>query len=232
MSSFFMLSAFVVVSQEDKISENVKEFHKIEIDSLYREDQFYIGLTYNTFSQQPPGLSQQKFSVGLNGGFQRDMPINKSRTLAIASGLGLAINNYHQNLRIAQDAGVNSYEIINSQTAYDKNKFFQFLAEAPVEFRWRTSTYESHKFWRIYGGVKFSYLLSDRSVYQDSAGKTIIRGNKDFNKFLYGAYFSAGYNSVNIYAYYGLTPVFKSAKIGAEKIAMNALNVGLEFYIL
>jgi hypothetical protein len=31
-------------------------------------------------------------------------------------------------------------------------KFTQLLVEVPLEFRWRSSTFESYKFWRIYGG--------------------------------------------------------------------------------
>jgi hypothetical protein len=41
----------------------------VKIDSLYREDQFYFGFTYNTLQEKPSGLSQKKFSVGLSAGF-------------------------------------------------------------------------------------------------------------------------------------------------------------------
>ena len=36
------------------------------IDSLYREDQFYIGLTYNLLQKRPKGVSQNSFSSGLS----------------------------------------------------------------------------------------------------------------------------------------------------------------------
>jgi hypothetical protein len=71
----------------------------------------------------------------------------------------------------------------------------------PLEFRWRSSTFESYKFWRIYGGVKFSYLLYDKSVLKTAGTK---RSCSDFNDFLYGVYLSGGYNTINLYAYYGL----------------------------
>jgi hypothetical protein len=70
----------------------------MKIDSLYREDQFYFGFTYNTLQEKPSGLSQKKFSVGLSAGFLRDMPINDDRTIAIASGVGFSYNNYNENL--------------------------------------------------------------------------------------------------------------------------------------
>ena len=61
----------------------------IAVDSLYREDQFYVGFTYNLLLDTPDGVSQNKFSSGFTGGFQRDMPINKKRTMAIATGLAI-----------------------------------------------------------------------------------------------------------------------------------------------
>ena len=165
-------------------------------------------------------------------GFLRDMPINKKRTIAIATGLGISYNNYNQNIAITELNQTHVYTIIDPKTTYNKNKFSQFLVEVPIEFRWRTSTYESHKFWRIYGGFKMGYLLYDKSIYQDVNGKISITNNKDFNKFQYGTYISAGYNTINVYAYYGLNSLFQSAKVGNESLDMNAMNIGIIFYIL
>jgi hypothetical protein len=229
LSCFLLVSFFNVYSQD---SEKLQKSQNIKIDSLYREDQFYMGLTYNTLQQKPSGLSQNKFSTGLSLGFLRDMPINKNRTIAIASGIGFTYNNYNQNLAITEVNGTPVYSIIDSKTVFKKNKFSQLLIDVPVEFRWRTSTYESHKFWRIHGGLKFSYLLSSKSVFDGDQGKTTVRSNKDFNKLLYGTYIAAGYNTFNVYAYYGLNSLFKSAKINSEDIAMSSFNIGFIFYIL
>lgn len=226
---FLFLLALPIFSQENISTENAP---KIKIDSLYREDQFYFGFTLNTLQKKPVGLNQDKFSSGFSTGFLRDFPINKNRTIAIAPGLGFAYNNYNQNLSITQTNQTLVYTIIDPNTSYKKNKFSQFLVEVPIEFRWRTSTYESHKFWRVYAGFKMSYLLYDKFVYDDSQSKIVITKNKDFNKFLYGAYISSGYNSINIYIYYDLKPLFKSAKTNIDSIDMNSLNVGIIFYIL
>jgi len=204
----------------------------IKIDSLYREDQFYFGFTLNTLQHKPAGLKQNTFSPGFSTGFLRDMPINKSRTVAIAPGIGLSYNSFNQNIVINGTNQSPLYSIIGSQTTYSKHRFEQFLVEMPIEFRWRSSTYESYKFWRIYGGFKLGYLLYDRSIYKDGIGKIVVSRNNDFNKSQYGAYISAGYNTINVYAYYGLNSLFKSAKIGNESLNMNAMNIGIMFYIL
>ena len=160
------------------------------------------------------------------------MPINRKRTIAVASGIGFTYNNYNQNMAISGTAETPLYTLISSDTKYSKNKFTALSFDVPVEFRWRTSTYESHKFWRIYTGIKFSYVLYDKSVFNSSMGKVSINGNKDFNKLQYGAYISSGYNTFNLYAYYGLNSLFKSAKINDEAVNMKAFNLGIIFYIL
>ena len=229
LGCFLFLFVFPVFSQENANTENVP---KAKIDSLYREDQFYFGLTINTLQNKPVGLKQDKLSLGFSTGFLRDFPLNKKRNVAIAPGLGFTFNNYNQNLAITGSNNTPVYTVIDLDTEYRKNKFSQFLVDVPLEFRWRTSTYENHKFWRIYGGVKLSYLIFDRSVYEDALGKIVVTNNKDFDKFQYGTYISAGYNTINVYAYYGLNSLFKSAKTNTESIDMNTLNIGIIFYIL
>ena len=229
LCSFLFLCVLPVFSQEKANTDNVP---KTEIDSLYREDQFYFSFTLNTLQNKPAGLTQDKFSAGFSAGFLRDIPINKKRTFAIAPGIGFAYNNYNQNLAITEVNDVPVYAIIDPLKEYDRNRFSQFLVEVPLEFRWRSSTFESHKFWRIYGGFKMGYLLYDKSIYQDNQGKVIVANNKDFSKFQYGAYIASGYNSINVYAYYGLNTLFQSAKNATESIEMNSLSVGVIFYIL
>jgi hypothetical protein len=225
---FLLFTFYNVFSQNIEVENSTN----IKIDSLYREDQFYFSFTLNTLQNKPKGLSQDKFSSGFSTGFLRDIPVNKKRTVAIAPGIGLSYNNYIQNLKITELNQVPVYSIIESDVTYNKNRFSQLLVEVPIEFRWRSSTFESHKFWRIYSGFKMGYLLYDKSIFEDADGKIAVNNNKDFNKFQYGTYISVGYNSINVFAYYGLNTLFKSAKTTTETIDMNTLNVGIMFYIL
>ena len=225
----FLLFTFGTVFSQDT---DVEKTTVVKVDSLYREDQFYFSFTLNTLQNKPKGMSQDKFSSGFSIGFLRDFPVNKKRTVAIAPGFGLSFNNYNQNLKITELNQVPVYSIIESNVTYDKNRFSHLLLEVPIEFRWRSSTFDSHKFWRIYGGFKMGYLLYDKSIYEDSNGKIAVKNNKDFNKFQYGTYISAGYNSINVFAYYGLNSLFQSAKTVTETINMNTFNVGIMFYIL
>jgi hypothetical protein len=227
-SCLFLISFFNVFSQEEKpeITPVVK------IDSLYREDQFYVSVSYNLLSDTPEGLKRDKFSAGISAGFLRDMPVNKKRTIAIAAGLGLTYQNYFQNLTISENTEGLVYGV-NDYNEFVSNRFRQYLVDLPIEFRWRNSTYESHKFWRIYTGLKFSYVLSSKSVLDDGENTYKINNNPDLNRFQYGAYISAGYNTWNIYFYYGLNPMFKDVKtVLGEDVKMKTMNLGLIFYIL
>lgn len=235
--NLFILAFFTTLcafAQETEVKAEVKDEIQFDaIDSLYREDQFYLNITYDALQRRTDGITQNKLSPGLGFGFLRDMPINKKRTVAIAAGLGYSLAIYNQNLGISEVGGVNQYQIFDSEVSISKNKFSLHFIDLPIEFRWRDSTPESHIFWRVYTGVKLSYLFYDEYKSQTSIGNFKQSNNKDFNQFHYGIYIAAGWNTWNFYAYYGLNPLFKSsAKIDNQPIDMNTTNFGLMFYIL
>lgn len=226
----FFLNIFIFFSVFNAFSQEVPDFSAL--DSLYREDQFYVGITYNDLQNRPDNVSQNKFTPSFSLGFLRDMPINKKRNRAVAVGLGYSINNYNHGLLISQTDGTPQYNKVDPQIDYDKNKLILHYIDLPIEYRWRTSTPASHIFWRIYSGVKLSYLVYDKSKYIDGDSRIIVKGNKDLDKFQYGLYMAAGRNTWNLYAYYGLKPIFKSAKLNGNDVEMSTLNLGLMFYIL
>jgi hypothetical protein len=229
-SCLFLISFFGVFSQEEK-PPKIEPI--VKIDSLYREDQFYISITYNLLSDIPQGLRQDKFSAGLSAGFLRDIPLNKKRNVAIAAGLGLSYQNYFQNLTISNGQDGARIYGVNDYNEFVSNKYRQYMVDLPIEFRWRNSTFESYKFWRIYAGVKLSYVFSNRSVLDDGETTYKINNNPDINKFQYGPYISAGYNTWNVYLYYGLNPLFKDVKtVNGQSINVKTINAGLIFYIL
>lgn len=227
---FFITALFLTIAAN---AQNVeKDFDAI--DSLYREDQFYINITYNTMQKGPNGLRQNKLSPGLSGGFLRDMPFNKKRTLSIAAGLGYSLEIYNHNLGIVESNGSTTYSLLNQDDiTFSKNKFSLHFIELPIEFRWRNSTPESHKFWRVYTGIKIKYLFFDQYKLESSQLNYQKNNLSDLNDLHYGVYVAAGWNTWNIYAYYGLNPLFKSsAKLDNQTIDISSANFGIMFYIL
>ena len=224
-----LINCFIVLSFFSVFSQSVPDFEAV--DSLYREDQFYIGVTYNTLQNRPLGVTQNNFTPSFSIGIVRDMPINITRNKAIAAGLGYSWNSYNQNILISENNGKPEYSVIQDGI-FDKNKLTLHSIDFPIEYRWRTSVPETHKFWRIYTGLKLSYLFYSQSNYQDSQTSYLVTGNPDINKIQYGTYLSVGYNTVNFNIYYGLNPIFKSAELNGKAIDMNSLNFGFMFYIL
>ncbi len=200
------------------------------IDSLYREDHFYMGVTYNWLQNKPEGVAQNSFSPGFSFGFLRDIPLNKNRTFAIAPGIGFAYLGYKKNLVAEELNNEIVYDLVGS---FKTNLFSQYFVEAPFEIRWRTSTPESHRFFRIYSGFKVGYLLYDVAKFESEGLTKRTRNNNDLTKFTYGTYMAIGYNTVNLYVYYGLNPLYKSnATLNNNSIGLRTLNIGLQFYIL
>ena len=205
------------------------------VDNEYREDQFYISVTYNLLGKKLDGISQSGFSSGFHVGFIRDMPINKKRNVAIGLGLGISSNSYNQNLLITKNNEQEiKYSILDkSATPYTKNKFSTYLLEIPLEIRWRTSTPTNYNFLRVYPGFKLSYMLYNSSKFKGSDGDILLSNINDFNNLQYGIMLNAGYSNINAHFYYALNNIFKDkANVNGEQIGMNAIKIGLIYYIL
>ncbi|MFC5047348.1 porin family protein [Aquimarina hainanensis] len=206
----------------------------IVLDSLYREDQFYVGATMNLLFNTPDGIEQSGFSGGLHLGYMRDMPVNKKRNVAIALGLGYSFNTYNQNLYIGEETTAEKTIFSSlSGVRYGSNRFVTHLVEAPLEFRWRTSTAASHKFYRIYTGIRMGYLYHFTSRYENNG--SIVKQNKveEVNPWRIGTSFAFGWNTFNFYVYYSLNPLFKNAVMDdGQSLEMNTCKIGLMFYIL
>jgi len=224
-----LTGSYTLVAQEE-----ILENDEVDVSggSKYFEDQFYIGLTYNILVDRPSNVSQNNFSNGLQFGFIKDLPLNTRRNVGLGIGLGLAKNSYFSNLQALEVENDIIYEVIGNEP-YRRNKVSLYLIEMPFEFRWRTSTIDSYRFWRVYTGVKLGYAISARSKYV-SADEKLNFSNPDIDKFQYGVYFSFGYNTWNFYGYYQLNNLFKDSMIEStgEQIKMRPLNIGLMFYIL
>ncbi|WP_353776894.1 outer membrane beta-barrel protein [Winogradskyella sp. 3972H.M.0a.05] len=204
------------------------------VDNKYREDQFYISTTYNLLGNKPSGVSQRGFSTGFHLGFIRDMPINERRNFAIGLGIGVSSNSYNNNILVSEDnQGVNYTLIDDTDASFSRNKLTTYLIEVPLEFRWRTSTSTVYKFWRIYTGFKFGYVVYNTTKFRGSLGNIDTSGISDVNRIQYGITLSAGYSTFNFHLYYSLNNIFKDeAKLNDQTIGINAVKIGLIVYIL
>ena len=216
-------------------------------DSLFREDQFYFNITYNTLQKVPDGLQQTKFSPGFSVGFLRDMPINASRTFAVAAGLGYSLSVYNQNLGIFESNTGTTYEILNTEgVSVSKDKLSLHYVDLPISFVYSVNA-GSGKL-NIGAGPKFGLGLSGKYKYTSKVtamGQTdettsedkITFGSSDTSDFKtldlsFGTTIS--YEIANFHFgvqyYYGLTNHFTNPT-GKEAVTQNmtSIIVGYKF---
>lgn len=204
----------------------------VGVDSKYLEDQFYIGLGYNLLLDKPEGFSQRNLSYGLQLGFIKDLPLNQKRDFGLGLGFGYAVNSYYSNMIALEEVGAVGYQIMES-SGFKRSKFELHSVEFPLELRWRTSTAEEYKFWRIYAGAKLGYVFSARSQLVLEEGRDGF-SNADIERFQYGLILNFGYNTWNLHFYYGLNPLLQDGKRldTGESLDLKVMRIGLIFYIL
>lgn len=231
-----VLFAFLFCSAQPLLAQSEDEVDLTTIDSLYREDQVYIGLSLDLLLDNPQAFSQNGFSGSFQFGFIRDMPLNKRRNKSIGIGLGMAVDIFNQNLFIGEEPANNTtiYTILDSDTERDKNRFSYYTLEMPIQYRWRTSTPEDYSFWRIYGGVQLGYIYHFRANFQQTGNTVTQTDVPELNRFQYGLSVAFGYSAFNLKVYYGLNTLFsKNALLeNGEQIDLGVLRLGIQFYFL
>ncbi len=191
------------------------------VDSLYLEDQLYLSTGYSFLLKKTSDIRQTGFSGEISAGFIKDIPLNKKRNFGLGVGLGYAYNVYNSSLKINDNR-------IEVAPTYGTSKLYTNWLEVPLEVRFRTSTPTKYSFFRFYTGVKFSYLLYSKSLFENGSEKMNFVNNSQVRKFQYGLYFAIGYSTFNLYVLYNLQPLFNDNN---HSLNVSQLTAGLRFYM-
>ncbi|MFC2109355.1 porin family protein [Bacteroidota bacterium] len=214
----FYFCVFSLISQESNL------------DKKYLEDQLYFRLTYNSFDNTPTGFYHNGISFGTSFGFIKDIPFNSRRNFGLGFGLGYSYDSFNSNLL----HGYSNKDIVLSiNDAYDTNILNYSSIEVPLEIRWRTSTYDKYKFWRVYGGVNISYIFNSKSKYTLNETAVVINDLNILRRVQYGLSLAIGYNTWNFYANYALSSLHLSntrLEGSRELVQLKPLRIGLMFY--
>ena len=196
---------------------------------FYREDQFYFGSSYFIQTEPIEDFKQNGFSGNFQFGFIRDLPINNNSTKAIGIGLGYERNFFTSNIQPIETNGNIDYRIVVSRFLESKNKISFSSFVIPIEYRWRRSSIDEYKFWRIYSGfkIKKNFPLYSNPSY---GSEITIDEIEDWTTSIY---LNAGYNTWNISLEYDLNPILKNKKTSnGENLNISFFRLGLVFYIL
>ena len=195
----------------------------------YREDQFYFGSSYFIQTQPLDKFKQNGFSGNFQFGFIRDFPLNDSSTKAIGIGFGYERNFFTSNIQPVESSSNIDYRIVVSRFLESKNKISFSSLVIPLEYRWRRSSIDQYKFWRIYSGFK---LKKNFPLYSNPSYGSEITID-DVEDWTTSIYINAGYNTWNISLEYDLNPLLKNKKTtNGENLNISFFRLGLVFYLL
>ena len=199
------------------------------IKESYREDQFYFGSSYFIQTEPIEDFKQNGFSGNFQFGFIRDLPLNSNSTKAIGIGLGYERNFFTSNIQPIESNGNIDYRIVISRFLESKNKISFSSFVIPIEFRWRRSSIDDYKFWRIYSGFK---IKKNFPIYSNPSYGSEITIN-EIENWTTSIYLNSGYNTWNISLEYDLNPILKNKKTSnGENLNIRFFRLGLVFYIL
>ena len=191
----------------------------------YKEDQIYLGVSYISLKNNIDDLKQNGFSRSFFIGFINDISLNNKGDLALGIGLGYSNDKYISNLEYTFDNFENLYtfKVPNEKSDF-KNYIKTHSLELPFQFRWRNSTIDTYKFWRIHLGYKLKYIFYTKFDSID------LKKNKlnDIANFNHSINLSLGYNTWNIFFEYYMKSIIKSNDLNQ----LTPIKIGLIFYIL
>ena len=110
-----------------------------------------------------------------------------------------------------------------------KNKISFSSFVIPIEYRWRRSSIDQYKFWRIYTGLK---IKKNFPLYSNPSYGSEITID-EIEDWTTSIYLNAGYNTWNVSLEYDLNPILKNKKTSnGENLNISFFRLGLVFYIL
>ena len=196
---------------------------------FYREDQFYFGSSYFIQTEPIENFKQNGFSGNFQFGFIRDFPLNNNSTKAIGLGLGYERNFFTSNIQPIETNDNIDYRIVISRFLESKNKISFSSFVLPIEYRWRSSSIDQYKFWRIYSGLK---IKKNFPLYSNPSYGSEITID-EIEDWTTSIYLNTGYNTWNISLEYDLNPILKNQKTSnGENLNISFFRLGLVFYIL
>ena len=196
----------------------------------YKEDQFYIGVSYFMQVKDIDNFKQNGFSGNFQIGFIKDISIDKKNQTALGLGVGFEGNKFTSNIQplLNSDNQVD-YRLIVSRFLESKNELNYSSIVFPIELRFRNSTPDRYDFWRVYTGfkVKRNYYINSNPSY----GRSLKIKNR--REWTHSIYLNSGFNTWNISLEYDLNSLLEGKKTDiGDEIDIKFFKIGLVFYIL
>ena len=209
----FCISLFLTLSLYTQENQN------------YFEDQFYLGLSYNSIGGKVDDFKENKFSYSISYGFIKDIPVSTTGKYAFGIGLGLSHNSLNNNLKYNNQ----NFEFIQNLGSSSTNRYTYTELQVPFEIRWRNSSINNYKFWRIYAGLRYSRVIQSKYIYRNDVLSAKI-DDLPIDKDQIGFTINVGFNTWNISVYQSLKPFFTDGS-SVDIEGLKQFRLGFIFYV-
>lgn len=183
---------------------------------------------------QTPEELQQAYSDAWQLQFMNEILLGTKNHFSFSYGLGFSQFNWRSNLRIITSPAAQelNYSYLATDSIYNKNRLLATYVDLPIEIRWRSNTNKYGRYWRFYFGGLVGYRMNSSSLFKVDDYSVKNYGISDLANVHYGVFVRTGFWMFNVYAYYGINPVFKSTAPGWEDLQdMRSLTLGLTISI-
>jgi len=191
----------------------------------YFEDQFYLGLSYNSLGGKVVEFKENKFSYSISYGYIKDIPVSRTGKYAFGIGLGLSHNSLNNNLKYKNQ----NFEFIQNPGSSSINRYTYTELQVPFEIRWRNSSINNYKFWRIYAGLRYSRVIQSKYIYKNDVLSAEI-DDLPIDKDQIGFTINVGFNTWNISVYQSLNHFFNDG-INVDMEDLKQFRLGFIFYV-
>lgn len=190
-----------------------------------RRDRLILDVHYNDWLGERENVNTGWRSIGYNWNFYRDMPLNRSSTVAIATGLRFGKTVIQHNGLIPVGDNINESVLQPALVLGDyrnKQRFVQSHLELPLELRFRGANKKSY---RLTFGGSIGLRLNSYERWREGSEKFREYNHANAMVWRVGTYVRLGYNRWSFYGAYYLTPWFE----GSGNSKLNTFQMGVSF---
>ena len=135
------------------------------------------------------------------------------------------VNNIIENLKLNNS----NLEFIQNVSSIKINRYNFTEFQIPFEIRWRNSTIDNYKFWRIYSGLRYSRVINSKYTFDDNSSNLEIDG-LPVNKDQLGLTLNIGFNTWNISLYQSMDSFFVH-DTNSDISDLKQFRLGIIFYL-
>lgn len=183
------------------------------------KDQFILNLLSNSLLNTPENMDMMPVSVGAETYYMSTL-VGANSSLSVALGLGVGVNNYHNNCIPYDSVEVTYFKQIPGEYEYIKNKITTAYVDIPLEIRFKTKPNLKKRNFKVAIGGKVGYMISSYIKYKGEDFRTASNKMVKFKEYnlnnlvplRYGTFLRIGYGKVNLLVNYTLSTLFEKNK--------------------